>query len=58
MRYTDAEKDLIEAILYFEYRMDKARTELLERHTKRAVTNKLKKRREEREECQCGLSYD
>ena len=48
MRYTSREKDLIEAILYFEYRMEKARTELLKRHTKRAITDKLNKIREKR----------
>lgn len=48
MRYTSKEKDLIEAILYFEYRMDKARRELLKRHTKRGVANKLNKIREKR----------
>jgi len=48
MRYTSKEKDLIEAILYFEYRIEKARAELLKRHTKRAIVDKLNKIREKR----------
>ena len=48
MRYTSKEKDLIEAILYFEYRIEEARAELLKRHTKRAITDKLNKIREKR----------
>ena len=46
MRYTEREKDLLEAILYFEYRMNKAKDELLEQHTKRGIINKLNKMRE------------
>lgn len=48
MRYTSREKDLIEAMLYFEYRIGKARKELLKRHTKRATADKLNKIREKR----------
>jgi hypothetical protein len=50
MRYTSREKDLIEAILYFEYRIGKAKDEILKRHTKRSLINKLQKARESREE--------
>jgi hypothetical protein len=48
MRYTETEKDLIESILYYQWRIDKAWNELLQRHSKRSVTQKLAKVREER----------
>jgi hypothetical protein len=48
MRYTESESDLIEAILYFEYRIEKAMEELLKKHTKLAIADKLNKVREER----------
>ena len=37
MKYTESDKDAIEAILYYQYRIDKATKELLQRHTVRAV---------------------
>jgi hypothetical protein len=49
MRYTEYEKDLIESILYYQYRIDKAWNELVQRHSKRSVAQKLAKVREERE---------
>ena len=49
MKYTESDKDAIEAILYYQYRIDKAMKELLQRHTLRAVREKLKYMREKRE---------
>ena len=49
MKYTESDKDQIEAILYYQYRIDKAMQELLEQHTARAVREKLKYMREKRE---------
>lgn len=48
MKYTEYEKDQIEAILYYQYRIDKAKAEIMDRHSKRSVTQKLEKVREER----------
>ncbi len=48
MRYTESEADLIESILYYQYRIDKAKDELLKRHSKRSVIQKIEKVREER----------
>jgi hypothetical protein len=49
MKYTESDKDQIEAILYYQYRIDKAVKELLPRHTVKAVRAKLKYMREKRE---------
>jgi hypothetical protein len=49
MKYTESDKDQIEAILYYQYRTDKAMQELLQRHTLKAVRAKLKYMREKRE---------
>jgi hypothetical protein len=46
-KYTTYEQDQIEAILYFEYRIDKAYQEL-KRHSKRAIVDKVNKVREGR----------
>ena len=48
MKYTTYEQDQIEAILYYQYRIDKAYQELAKRHTKRAIADKLNKVREGR----------
>jgi hypothetical protein len=48
MKYTESDKDQIEAILYYQYRIDKAIQELLSRHTVKGVVQKLAKVREER----------
>ena len=49
MKYIESDKEAIEAILYYQYRIDKATKELLQRHTLRAVREKLKYMREKRE---------
>jgi hypothetical protein len=49
MKYTESDKEAIEAILYYQYRADKAMKELLRRHTLKAVRAKLKYMREKRE---------
>ncbi len=49
MKYIESDKEAIEAILYYQYRIDKAMQELLEQHTARAVRAKLKYIREKRE---------
>jgi hypothetical protein len=49
MKYTESDKEAIEAILYYQYRTDKAMQELLQRHTIKAVRAKLKYMREKRE---------
>jgi hypothetical protein len=49
MKYIESDKDAIEAILYYQYRIDKAMKELLPRHTVKAVRAKLKYMREKRE---------
>jgi ribosomal protein L19 len=49
MKYTESDKEAIEAILYYQYRIDKAMKELLQRHTVKAVRAKLKYMREKRE---------
>lgn len=48
MKYTEYEQDQIEAILYYQYRIDKAYQELLKRHDKRSIWHRLAKVREER----------
>ena len=48
MKYTESDKDAIEAILYYQYRIDKAYRELLENHSKRSVWQKLQSIREKR----------
>jgi hypothetical protein len=47
-KYTTYEQDQIEAILYFQWRIDKAYQELAKRHSKRSVVDKLNKVREGR----------
>jgi hypothetical protein len=47
-KYTTYEQNQIEAILYFQWRIDKAYQELMKRHKKRAVVDKLNKVREGR----------
>jgi hypothetical protein len=49
MKYIESDKDALEAILYYQYRIDKAIQELLQRHTVQAVRAKLKYMREKRE---------
>jgi hypothetical protein len=49
MKYTESDKEAIEAILYYQYRIDKAMQELLQRHTLKAIREKLKYMREKRE---------
>ena len=49
MKYIESDKDAIEAILYYQYRIDKAMQELLQRHTVKAIRAKLKYMREKRE---------
>jgi hypothetical protein len=49
MKYIESDKEAIEAILYYQYRIDKAYQELLQRHTAKAVRAKLKYIREKRE---------
>jgi hypothetical protein len=48
VKYTTYEQDQIEAILYFQWRIDKAYQELTKRHSKRAIVDKLNKVREGR----------
>jgi hypothetical protein len=48
MKYTTYEQDQIEAILYYQWRIDKAYQELMKRHSKKAVVDKLNKVREGR----------
>jgi hypothetical protein len=48
-KYTTYEQDQIEAILYYQYRIDKAYRELLENHSKRSIWQKLQNIREKRE---------
>ena len=50
MRYTTYEQDQIEAILYYQYRIDKAWEELLKRHSIKGLVQKLAKVRESREQ--------
>jgi hypothetical protein len=50
-KYTTYEQDQIEAILYYQWRIDKAYQELMKRHSKRAVVGKLNKVREGRTSC-------
>ena len=47
-KYTTYETDLLEAILYYQYRINKAYQELVKRHSKRSVVDKLNKVREGR----------
>ena len=49
MKYTESDKDAIEAILYYQYRIDKAMNELLKNHSKRSIWQKLQNIREKRE---------
>jgi hypothetical protein len=49
MKYTESDKDAIEAILYYQYRIDAAMKELLKNHSKRSVWQKLQSVREKRE---------
>ena len=49
MKYTESDKDAIEAILYYQYRIDKAYRELLKNHSKRSIWQKLQNIREKRE---------
>jgi hypothetical protein len=49
MKYTELDKDQIEAILYYQYRIDKAMNELLKNHSKRSIWQKLQNIREKRE---------
>jgi hypothetical protein len=55
MKYTESDKDAIEAILYYQYRIDKAIEELLENHSKRSIWQKLQKIRAERELIRLGM---
>jgi hypothetical protein len=48
MKYTTYEQDQIEAILYYQWRIDKAYKELMKRHSKRSIVDKLNKVREGR----------
>jgi hypothetical protein len=48
MKYIESDKDTIEAILYYQYRIDKALDKLLKNHSKRSIWQKIWKVREER----------
>jgi uncharacterized protein YajQ (UPF0234 family) len=47
-KYTESETDAIEAILYYQYRIEKALDILLKNHSKRSIWQKIWKVREER----------
>jgi hypothetical protein len=47
-KYTTYEQDQLEAILYYQWRIDKAYKELMKRHSKRSIVDKLNKVREGR----------
>jgi hypothetical protein len=49
MKYIESDKDAIEAILYYQYRIDKALDILLKSHSKRSIWQKIWKTRAERE---------
>jgi len=55
MRYKEYEQDQIEAILYYQYRIDKAWAELLKRHSIKGLVQKLAKVREEHNESRDDL---
>ena len=46
-KYTESETDQIEAMLYYQYKIDKAMQELIKRHTAKGIVQKLEKVREE-----------
>ena len=50
MRYDTYEQDQLEAILYYQYRIDKAWEALSVNHSKKGLVQKLNKVREERNE--------
>jgi hypothetical protein len=48
--FTEEEENLIESILYYQYRIDKAWQELFKTRDKRSIWNKLGKVRDKRNE--------